>query len=173
MLQLNKKTEYALIAMVYMAEKVTDIPHAVISAREVAQAYRLPYQLLAKVMQQISGRGLIKSVQGMKGGYILARRPNTISVADVVETFDGPVAVADCFREEKITCPQWDGCQIRDPFQELNHKIRQLLAETTVADLIPKNSTTNQVSLSTSTSGLLSLPVLPNLPTLSHVKGAL
>ena len=49
---------------------------------------------------------------------------------------DGPVAVAECLREEKITCPQWDGCLIKDPLSELNHKIYDLLRHTTVADLV-------------------------------------
>jgi DNA-binding IscR family transcriptional regulator len=59
-------------------------------------------------------------------------------VAFVVEIFEGPFALAECFNGERITCPQWDGCLIRSPFSELNHKIYQLLSETTVADLARK-----------------------------------
>ncbi|QQR80155.1 MAG: Rrf2 family transcriptional regulator [Deltaproteobacteria bacterium] len=140
MLQFNRKTEYAFLAIEYVARKAEEVPGAVTSTRELSEAYHMPYPLLAKIMQQLSNHGLIKSVQGTKGGYILAKKATNISVADIVEIFDGRVAVADCFKEEKITCPQWDGCHIRDPFYELNMKIYQMLSETSIADLLKKSS---------------------------------
>jgi Rrf2 family protein len=140
MIHFNRKTEYALLAIEHMIRKENQSA-PVISTREIAETYRIPYNLLAKVLQKLAVKGLIKSVQGTKGGYVLARRPIDITVADIVEIFDGPFAVAECFNGEKITCPQWDGCLIKSPFYELNHKIYDLLAQTTVADLAQKNST--------------------------------
>lgn len=134
MIHFNRKTEYALLAIEHMVRK-SSTEGAVTSTREVAQTYHIPYPLLGKVMQRLAGKGMIKSVHGTKGGYVLVKRPNDITVADVVEIFDGPFAVAECLRDEKITCPQWDGCLIKDPFYELNHKIYTLLVQTTVADL--------------------------------------
>lgn len=112
---------------------------SITSTREIADAYHIPYPLLAKVLQKLAAKGMIRAVHGTKGGYALARRPTDISIADVVEIFDGPVAVAECFKEEKSSCPQWDGCHIKDPFQELNGKIHTLLAETKIADLTTKH----------------------------------
>ncbi len=140
MLQFNRKTEYAFLAVEYVARKAAEVPGAVTSTREISEAYHMPYPLLAKIMQQLANHGLIKSVQGTKGGYILAKKAADISVVDIVEIFDGRVAVADCFKEEKITCPQWDGCQLRDPFYELNLKIYQLVSETSIEDLLKKAS---------------------------------
>ncbi len=134
MLHFNRRTEYALLAIEHIVRKATQ-QEGLTSAREVADAYSIPYPLLAKVLQKLSSKGLIKSVHGTKGGYVLAKEPNDITLADVVEIFDGPLAVAECFREEKITCPQWDGCLIKSPLYELNHKIYTLLTQTTVADL--------------------------------------
>lgn len=134
MLHFNRKTEYALLAIEHMMMKgVEGLP--VTSAREIAETYHIPQPLLAKILQKLAGKGLIKSVHGTKGGYLLVKKPADISVADVVTIFDGPVALAECFKEEKITCPQWNGCLIKDPFYELNHKINNLLVETTLADL--------------------------------------
>lgn len=135
MLHFNRKTEYALLAMEHMARKEGE-NGALTSTREISEMYHIPYPLLAKVLQRLAGRGIIKAVHGTKGGYVLAKRPADISVADVVEVFDGPVAVAECFKQERITCPQWDGCQIRNPFYELNRKIHQLLIQTTVEELL-------------------------------------
>ncbi len=141
MLHFNRKTEYALLAIEHMARKEQETG-TLTSTREVALSYNIPYPLLAKVMQSLSGRGFIKSVQGTKGGYVLAKRPTDISVASIVEIFEGPIAVAECFKEEKITCPQWDGCHIKSPFYELNHKIYKLLIETSVADLTKREGST-------------------------------
>lgn len=139
MLHFNRKTEYALLAIEHMVRKENQSGQ-VTSTREVSEAYHIPYPLLAKVLQKLAGKGLVKAVHGTKGGYILAKRPSDITVAHIVEIFDGPIAVVECFRDEKITCPQWDGCLIKDPFYELNHKIYHLLTETTIADLSGKSS---------------------------------
>lgn len=139
MLHFNRKTEYALLAIEHMVQR-EGVDHPITSVREVSEAYHIPYPLLAKVMQKLAGKGFIKAVHGTKGGYILAKRPADISVMNVVEIFDGPFAVAECFREEKITCPQWNGCLIKDPLYELNHKIFALLTETTVVDLLGRRT---------------------------------
>lgn len=135
MLHFNRKTEYALIAMEHMIRKGEDGAAVLTSTREIAAAYQIPYPLLAKVLQQLASKGIIKSVHGTKGGYILVKQPEDVSVADVVEIFEGPWAVAECFKEEKITCPQWDDCRIKTPLYELNHKIYHMLAATSIADL--------------------------------------
>jgi len=136
MIHFNKKTEYALLAIEQMIRReAQNLP--VTSAREIATASHIPFPLLAKVMQRLAAHGVIRAFQGTKGGYVLAKRPVDITVAHVVEIFEGPFALAECFNGEKITCPQWDGCHIKGPFYELNSKIYNLLAKTTVADLAP------------------------------------
>ena len=134
MLHFSKKTEYALIAMGHMTRKGSD-SELITSTREVAEAFHIPYPLLGKVLQKLAAKGLIKSVQGTKGGYVLARHPHDISLAAVIEIFEGPWALTDCMREERITCPQWSGCSLKHPLAEINHKIYDVLLQTTVADL--------------------------------------
>lgn len=134
MFHFSRKTEYALLALEHMHQHEGEVGH-VTSAREVSEQYRIPYPLLAKVMQKLAGKGLAKAIHGTKGGYILAKRAADITIADIVSIFEGPVAVAECLREERITCPQWDGCLIKDPFYELNRKIHELLIQTTLDDL--------------------------------------
>jgi len=140
MLKLNRKTEYALLAIQHMSHQEAEAGD-LSSTREIAEGYRIPYPLLAKVMQRLASKGLIRAVQGTKGGYQLAKRPEDIAVSDVVEIFDGRVAVADCFKDAKITCPQWDGCLIKDPLAELNHKIYLMLSHTTMKDLVGEHET--------------------------------
>ncbi|MBL7685347.1 MAG: Rrf2 family transcriptional regulator [Deltaproteobacteria bacterium] len=139
MIHFNKKTEYALLAIEYMVQK-EGLENPIVNTREISEACQIPYAVLAKILQKLAVKGIIKSIQGTKGGYILARRGVDISVAQMIEIFDGPFAVAECFNGEKITCPQWSSCHIKTPFSELNHKIYTLLSQTTLADLASKKS---------------------------------
>src|SRR5947207_7955996 len=97
MLRLSKKADYALIAMKHLALR-GDLGSS--SAREIAGLYGIPIELMAKVLQRLVRRGLLASHQGTRGGYQLARVPAQISIADVIQAIDGPVAVTACSAEE-------------------------------------------------------------------------
>ena len=102
MLRLSKKADYALIAVWYMA-----VPgqRAVASAREIAEHHDLPLELLAKVLQQLVRKGIVRSVQGINGGYSLSRSAVETSVADIVEAIDGPLMLTAC-GDEHEACDQ-------------------------------------------------------------------
>jgi Rrf2 family protein len=87
MLRLSKKADYALMAMKHLATR-SDAGSA--SAREIAEAYDIPIELMAKVLQRLARRGLLTSHQGTRGGYRLGRGPAAISVADIIQAIDGP-----------------------------------------------------------------------------------
>jgi len=98
MLRLSKKADYALMAMKHLALRGD---RGSSSAREIAEQYDIPIELLAKVLQRLVRRGLLASHQGTRGGYQLARGPAHISVADVIQAIDGPVAVTACSGEAR------------------------------------------------------------------------
>ncbi len=139
MLHFNRKTEYALLALEHMYTREGQ-NGSITSTREVSEAYHIPYPLLAKVMQKLAGKGLVRAVHGTKGGYSLAKRPMEISVSDVVGIFEGPIAVTECIKEGHSSCPQLGDCSIKDPFQQLNQKIAKLLTETTLNDLVGRST---------------------------------
>ncbi|PYQ82993.1 MAG: hypothetical protein DMG03_15490 [Acidobacteria bacterium] len=91
MLRLSKKADYALMAMKHLALRGDRSSHATASAREIAELYDIPIELMAKVLQRLVRRGLLASQQGTRGGYQLARTPTLISVADVIQAIDGPL----------------------------------------------------------------------------------
>ena len=141
MFHVNKKTEYALLALGYMSAKPKG-EEGLTSVREIADAHNIPYSLLAKVMLTLATENYVKAVQGTKGGYILLKTPSEITVADAVAIFEGEVAITGCLEAEK-TCPQWKECMMKDPLFELNQKIHKLLVNTTLEDLIShKNGAT-------------------------------
>ena len=111
MLRLSKKADYALMALKHLATR-TDLESA--SAREIAEAYDIPVELMAKVLQRLARRGLLSSHQGTRGGYRLAKAPSAISVADIIQAIDGPLTVTACSTEAE-NCGQYSKCSVRDP----------------------------------------------------------
>jgi Rrf2 family protein len=85
-----------------------------VSAREIAEQYDIPIELMAKVLQRLVRSGLLVSTQGTRGGYTLRRPAASISVADVIQSIDGPFTVTACSTENS-GCEQYSKCSIRDP----------------------------------------------------------
>jgi Rrf2 family protein len=131
MLRLSKKTDYALIAMKHLAMRPEG---ASASAREIAEAYDIPLELLAKVLQRLVRVRLLISVQGTRGGYRLGRAAPSIPVADVIQAVDGPVTVTACSPNDH-RCGQYSKCSIRDPLWKIRGRILDALTTVTVAEL--------------------------------------
>ena len=124
MLRLSKKADYALMAMKHLAMR-PDTASA--SAREIAEQYDIPVELMAKVLQRLARRGLLTSHQGTRGGYRLSRPSQTISVADIIQAIDGPVTVTACSSEDE-NCGQFSKCSVRDPLWRIKDRILSALA---------------------------------------------
>jgi Rrf2 family protein len=141
MLRLSKKADYALIAMKHLAQK-GGAPST--SAREIAERYDIPIELMAKVLQRLVRAGLLVSTQGTRGGYVLSRPSATISVAEVIVAIEGPVAVTAC-SSEKNDCEQFAKCSIRDPLWQIRERIAEALGTVTIAEMAVEGGTAAQV----------------------------
>lgn len=130
MLRLSKKTDYALIALTYVAA-LRDKPA---SAREIAERHDIPVELLAKVLQRLAQRGVVRSQQGIHGGYLLARPAEHVTVAEVVEAIDGPLILTVCGTTDE-RCEQFAKCNIRDPLHRIRDRIIGALMACTIAEL--------------------------------------
>src|SRR5256885_2384296 len=131
MLRLSKKADYALMAMKHLAVRGD---RGSSSAREIAEQYDIPIELMAKVLQRLVRRGLLVSHQGTHGGYQLAHGPAQITVADVIEAIEGPVTVTVCSTDEG-QCEQFSKCNVRDPLFRVRERILAALGECTIAEL--------------------------------------
>lgn len=131
MLRLSKKADYALMAMKHLA---LNAERGASSAREIAEQYNIPVELLAKVLQRLVREGLLVSQQGTRGGYQLARPAALISVADVIVAVDGPLTVTACATEE-VSCDQYATCSIRDPLWRIKDRIVAALATCSLAEM--------------------------------------
>jgi Rrf2 family protein len=131
MLRLSKKADYALLAMRHLAARGG---REAVSARELAEAYDIPLELLAKVLQQLVRARLLESHQGIRGGYGMSRPPASVSVVEVIQAIDGPLTVTAC-SEDDHSCDQYTKCGIRDPLWRIKDRIVSALAATSVEEL--------------------------------------
>jgi Rrf2 family protein len=145
MLRLSKKADYALIAMKHLAQKHRADATC---AREIAEQYDIPLELMAKVLQSLVRSRLLVSTQGTRGGYMLGRSSGSISVADVIEAIDGPFTVTAC-TTEKHDCEQYSKCSVRDPLWQIRERIAAALGTVTLADMAAESDavTTSPVAV--------------------------
>lgn len=145
MLRLSKKADYALMAMKHLASRHDAGGSS--SAREIAETYEIPLELLAKVLQRLVRARLLVSVQGTRGGYRLGRSPLTIPVADVIQAVDGPVTVTACSPDDH-RCEQYSKCSIRDPLWKIRGQIVEMLNTLSIADLTMEPEPVQPVTVS-------------------------
>jgi FeS assembly SUF system regulator len=131
MLRLSKKADYALIAMKHLALREG---RGSSSAREIAEQYSIPVELMAKVLQRLARRGLLSSQQGTRGGYQLARDSGAITLADVIQAIDGPLTVTACSVHSQ-RCGQFATCNVRDPLWKIRELILGALSTCTVYEM--------------------------------------
>lgn len=131
MLKLSKKADYALMAMKHLAEHAD---HGSCSAKDVAEAYAIPPEALAKILQRLARAGLLHSQHGMNGGYTLARPAHEISAYEVIRVIDGPLFITSCITV-RGECDQTERCTIREPLRKVNQSIEEVLKKIRIADM--------------------------------------
>ncbi|MBZ5719688.1 MAG: Rrf2 family transcriptional regulator [Acidobacteriia bacterium] len=131
MLKLTKKADYGLMAMKHLAERA---PNGACSAKEVADAYGIPQEALAKILQRLVKAGLLHSQHGINGGYTLARDAAKISAFEVIRAIDGPLFITSCITV-RGECDQTDRCTIREPLRRVNESIEQVLKRITISEM--------------------------------------
>ena len=131
MLRLSKKADYALMAMKHLAIRGD---RGSSSAREIAEQYDIPIELMAKVLQRLVRSRLLVSTQGTRGGYTLRKPAVSISVAEVIQAIEGPVTVTACSTDDNH-CEQYSKCNVRDPLWRVRERILAALDECTIAEL--------------------------------------
>ena len=134
MLRFTKRADYGLMAIHYIA--VNEATAGAVSAKRIAEEFRIPPELLAKILQRLAKEGLITSQNGPKGGYVLAKRPTAITVGAVVRALEGPIRIVECY-EEASECPQMERCSLRRPVQKIQAAITQMLDSMSLAELTP------------------------------------
>jgi len=130
-LKLTKKADYGLMAMKHLAEQG---PAKACSAKEIADAYSIPPEALAKILQRLVKAELLRSQHGTNGGYTLARDPGTISAFEVIRAIDGPLFITSCITV-RGECGQSEHCTIREPLRRVNQSIEEVLRSISISQM--------------------------------------
>lgn len=130
MLRIAKLTDYATLLMVRLARE----PAHCFSAAQLADELGVPQPTVAKLLKRLLRAQLLSSVRGAGGGYSLAHAPRAISVADVVNAIEGPVAMTECARG-KGNCSLEADCATRANWQIIGRAVRVALEAVSLADM--------------------------------------
>ncbi|MCC7283849.1 MAG: SUF system Fe-S cluster assembly regulator [Acetobacteraceae bacterium] len=133
MVRLSKLSDYAVVVLTRLDATPAG---AVQTAPGIAHATGITEPTVAKVLKQLGQAGLVASTRGARGGYALARPLSQLSIADVIEAVDGPVALTACVDGATHVCECEDACQVRGRWDMVNDTIRRALAAITLADMM-------------------------------------
>jgi Rrf2 family protein len=134
MVRLSKKVEYGLIALRHIAARGKG---DLVTAKEIADKYGIPFDLLAKVLQRLSKASLIVSHQGVRGGYSLALDPHKVQVSTIIHAIDGTAPViARCLADGPASCDVFDACTIKSPLIKVQANIEQAFGSMTLAEIV-------------------------------------
>ncbi|MFP4369231.1 MAG: RrF2 family transcriptional regulator [Bacteroidota bacterium] len=135
MFRLSKKVEYGLLAMQHLASQDGKL----VCAKEMADALCVSFEFLSKSLQKLMKHGLIKSQQGIKGGYFLADDAANIKLNDVLRAYDENASIVECMNGSKSSCERRGCCTLRNPMAIVQDKINKIFDEMTVADLVKEH----------------------------------
>src|SRR5213079_2432794 len=126
--------EYGLIVSIHLARQAGKGP---VAARELSEQERLPHDYVEQIMLRLRRAGLVESVRGARGGYLLARTPQSVSVKDVIEASEHVTFEVNCdlHRVDPQRCSPEASCSIRPVWRMLEQRINDLLAGISLADL--------------------------------------
>ena len=133
MFKINRKIEYALIALKHMSHKN---PGQLTSAKEVCDIYQTPFDPTARVLQIMTQNDILQAEQGAKGGYQIIKDLNTISMFELSKMIIGPIEIANCFHGDYSNCEITKTCRIISPMLHLNENLNKLFSSIMIGDLI-------------------------------------
>jgi Rrf2 family transcriptional regulator, iron-sulfur cluster assembly transcription factor len=132
MMRFSRKTEYALIALVYMCKKTNG---DLTTARELAEHYNISLELIGKLLQSLSKVGIIVSTQGVKGGYELVKSIDQVKISDIIHAVEGPIYMTRCAQKSKHDkCEREDFCNIKHKMSEIQNHIIGFLGEVSLKE---------------------------------------
>ena len=131
MFKINRKTEYALRGLRYLANSRTD---EAVMIREIAQAADASPVFLAKIFQLLHAAGLVTSSRGVVGGFRLSRPPEKINLREILEATEGPISVNVCVVDEDA-CDLTETCSAHKVWRKVRFSINKMLEQITLKDL--------------------------------------
>ena len=132
MLRLNRMTDYAILVLGALAHRHGET----LASGRLAEVTDLAQPTVAKVLKMLLAAELVETQRGVRGGYRLMKISAQISLVDIVEAMEGPIAVTDCIDGAREPCMASNCCCMRKHWKHINLAIRKALMDVTLQDLI-------------------------------------
>lgn len=133
-MKLSTRTKYGVLAILELARNYGNGP---LHLKTIAQRQGLSVKYLEQLMAVLKSAGIVSSIRGSKGGYILAKKPEEVRVSECFNCLEGSVLTAECVGNEKY-CPRMANCAARGLWTELEGAIMEVLESVTLQDLIDR-----------------------------------
>ncbi len=130
---MTKQTDYGIVLLTHVAKDSVPSIH---TARDLATEANIPLPMVSKVLKALARSGLLVSHRGVKGGFTLARRPEEITVSEIIHALEGPIALTECLGEAPSDCQIELLCPTRTNWWKINEAVRNALAAITLADMV-------------------------------------
>lgn len=130
-MEITRETDYAIRCILFMSRK----PDQTLMVEEISQEMAIPRSFLAKILQKLSKAGIVKSFRGVKGGFRLARGPESISILDVVQAIEGGVAMNEC-AVDAASCSLSSTCSVHPVWVSLRRAVEMHLGEANFGELL-------------------------------------
>jgi Rrf2 family protein len=131
-MQITRAGEYGVLGLMNLARRS---PGQMAMIDDVSRTERIPKSFLAKIFQDLAKAGLVRSVRGAGGGFVLVKDPAEISVLEVIEAIEGKI-VFQRSKQLKPECEHTDGCALCGLFEQAQDGVKDVLLRTTLTDLI-------------------------------------
>ncbi len=131
-MQITKAEAYGIFGVIHLAEQDKG---RVIPLSEIAQAQDVPEKFLAKIFQNLTKTGIVRSHRGVKGGFTLDKAPQDLNIRQVVEAIQGPYHLIRCL-PDKECCNKAESCAVRIVMEKAERKLMEVFESHTIADLI-------------------------------------
>ncbi|MAW93307.1 MAG: SUF system Fe-S cluster assembly regulator [Euryarchaeota archaeon] len=144
MMRINKLTDYGIVVMTEIATMKSDTVH---TAKVISQRTKIPLPTVTRLLKTLSNEGLLDSQRGSQGGYSLSESASTISVASIIESIEGPIALTECSTNE-CACSYESSCNVELPWQKINNTVKTALEKISLAEMIQGRPNEELVNLS-------------------------
>lgn len=128
---LGSRTTYGLLVMTELAKNYGQVP---VSLSKIASSFNLPLSYLEQLMINLRKARLVLAKRGKEGGYLLARRPDLISISEILEVLEGPIQMVGC--QSNNGCPLTNSCGMCSFWLDFQRKVHRSLREKTLSDLL-------------------------------------
>ena len=142
-MKINKLTDYSIVILANLVAKDENAMH---TAKELSEFSGIPLPTVTRILKVLSNKGILESQRGAQGGYELTRNSTEISVAEVIEAMEGPIALTECASDD-CGCAFEPSCAVGKPWQKINKAVNDVLRNISLSDMSVKDESQKLLKL--------------------------